>query len=234
MQSTLVSLYDCNLRGGDGGHNGAAAGDGGAALRLSNGAPITGACCSGSQFQGGRGGDGLDWLCGEGGYGGNGIVVGSQTSVRLLANTFVQGMGGSWYANFSQGQPAPAISGFGAVHTDSESSLVMTTDRLARAGSVIDIRVAGSPGQTISLLLSRAPTFQILPSWHGTMLSSPGKGSVEVSLGTIPANGILQTRYTAPPMPAGFASVPVFVQAYRDDPVLGPKLAAGTCITLLP
>ena len=100
--------------------------------------------------------------------------------------------------------------------------------------SVVDIIVQGVPGKSISVSLSRAPTFQILPSWHGTMLSLPGKGSVQVPIGVIPANGMLQTRYLAPRLPAGITSLPVYVQAYRDDAALGPKLAAGTCLTLLP
>lgn len=83
------------------------------------------------------------------------------------------------------------------------------------------------------MLVSRTPTFQILPSWRGTLLSNPSKGSVAVPLGTIPANGVLHSRYLVPPLPTGVTSMTVFVQAYRTDPVLGPKLAAGTGVTLL-
>ncbi|MBL8857432.1 MAG: hypothetical protein JNL28_02860 [Planctomycetes bacterium] len=231
IKSSLVSLYDCILRGGRGGHNGGEGGRGGSGGVLVNGLPITAVCSSGSTFRGGKGGDGVDGISGYPGRGGNGLYLNTGTSARLLDNAFVPGLPGfSWgwggYAGLN-------ITGGGVVHTDTESRLVMTTDRYARAGSVVDLRLQGAPGQQMKLILSRASTFQILASWHGTMLSSPGKGSVVVPLGPIPASGVLQTRYTVPPLPTGLGATSVFVQAYRDDPILGPKLAAGSTITLL-
>ena len=174
----------------------------------------------------------MDGISGYPGRGGDGLYLSPGSSARLLDNTFVPGLPG--YSAGWAGYQGANITGGGTVHTDTESRLVMSTDRLARAGRVVDVRVQGTPGQDITLILSRTPTFQILPSWHGTMLSLQNKGSVEVPIGRIPANGILQTRYVAPPLPAGLASVPVFVPAYGEDAVLGPKLAAGTCVTLLP
>jgi hypothetical protein len=107
-------------------------------------------------------------------------------------------------------------------------------DRLAHTGNPVGIQIFGDPGQQIELLLSRAPTFQILPSWRGTLLALPGAGSVVVPLGTIPASGSLSTQFVAPPVPTGSQSVNIFVQSYRADPILGPKLSAGRTLTVLP
>jgi hypothetical protein len=110
----------------------------------------------------------------------------------------------------------------------------MVADRIARAGSVIDLRLEGTPGQQVELLVSRAPTFQVFPSWHGALLAQPGKNSVTVPLGTIPSTGVLFTRYVAPPLPTGVPAMNVFIQSYRVDPLLGPKLATGSSLTLVP
>ncbi|MBL8858147.1 MAG: hypothetical protein JNL28_06580 [Planctomycetes bacterium] len=235
VQSTLVSLYDCLALGGRGGDNGSEGGAGGAGCRTIAGTLPTGAFASGSTFRGANGGDAWDFLLPvTGGAGGTGMLVGPSTGVRLLGNTFSAGAGGiSYFGNYPPGAPGTQLSGGGSIFTDPESRLVMTTDRFARAGTVVNVRIQGTPGQVIHLLVSRAPTFMILPSWRGTLVSLPGKGSVDVPVGAIPANGVLQTRYQVPPIPGGATSATVFMQAYRFDAVLGPKLAAGTTITLL-
>lgn len=169
------------------------------------------------------------------GGGGNGLFVSPSTGVHLLAYQALGGTGGiAHFGDQPPGVNGTPISGGGSIFIDPETRIKMTTDRLVRAGSVVDMRIEGAAGQEIKLLVSRAPTFQILPSWRGTLLSQPGKGSVEVSLGRIPASGVLFTRYVAPALPPGLQAMTVFVQPYRDDPVLGPKLGTGSSLTLVP
>lgn len=235
IESTLVSLYDCKCFGGRGGDNATNGGAGGAGCRTIAGSGLTGAFASGSRFQGAKGGDAWDSIGpAQGGPGGPGLHVGPSSMVHLLDNLYFGGAGG--LSNFGAYPPGPAgvaLGGGGSISQDPESHLVMTTERLARAGTIVDVTIQGTPGQDMYLIVSREPTFQILPSWRGTLLTQQGKGSVIVRVGRIPLNGVLQTRYQVPPLPAGVTSSTVFIQAVRSDMAAGPKLAAGTSITLL-
>jgi hypothetical protein len=152
----------------------------------------------------------------------------------LLDNVYVGGAGGlSYFGTFPPGAPGLGFGGGGTIFHDPESRLVMTAERVVRAGSHVDVVVQGTPGQQIRLIASPTPTFQILASWRGTLLSLPGKGAADVYVGQIPANGVLRTRYDVPHHASAGAASTVFLQAYRTNAVLGPKLAAGTSIVLL-
>ncbi|MDZ4771811.1 MAG: hypothetical protein SGI72_01615 [Planctomycetota bacterium] len=241
VTSTLTALYDCSCIGGGGGHD-ANGGAGGPGCGISSGTLLSGAFASGTSFQGGNGGNSwgaFPFLVGS--SGGHGLVVGSSTSARVLNVVFSGGAGGFKVSEpgvppappGAQGASGASFSSSGPIFFDTESKLVMTTDRVAHGGTVVTLRVQGLAGQNIRLLVSRSSTFQILPSWRGTLLSALGKGAVDVPMGTIPASGLLERRYLVPQLPAGATSGAVFVQAYRFDPVLGLKLSAGTTVTLL-
>lgn len=232
--ATLASLYDTFCIGGRGGSNGTVGGAGGAGCRTTAGTSQTGVFASATTFAGGNGGDAWDYFNSGAGAGGTGLIVGPSTGAHLLAQQTFGGWGGvAFFGGFPPGANGAPMSSGGSIFTVPESALRMTTDRVAHAGSRVNVRVQGTPGQVIYLRVSPEPTFKILPSWHGTLLSLRSPGSEDTLLGTIPASGILQRRFLVPELPAGATSSIAYVQAYRADPVLGPKLSAGTSITLL-
>lgn len=236
VRATLVSVYDSTLAGGRGGSNGTTGGPGGAACRTVGGTTTTGVFASGSSFTGGNGGDGYDGIIwSEGGDGGPGLLVGAGTTVQLLDGQFVGGTGGvAAYNIFPVGADGSAQVILGSAFTYPVSSIGFDSMTLVRGGDRARLEVTGAPGESVRLVVSSAPTFQVLPSWRGVRLSAVGTRKVDRVLGTIPSSGVLIGHVRMPPLPAGTSSRTYYLQAYRADPVGGPTLAAGYAVNVIP
>ena len=236
VRATIVSLYDAMLVGGRGGSNGTTGGEGGAACRTIAGASTTGVFASGSSFTGGDGGDGYDGIIwSEGGDGGSGLFVAAGTTVQLLGDQFSGGSGGiAAYDIFPAGSNGLGQVISGTAFTYPGTSVGFEAMTLARGGDQVRLEIQGTPGESVRLVVSSTPTFQVVPSWRGVRLSAIGGRKVDRALGTIPSSGVLVDHVRMPQLPAGTPSRTYYVQAYRADPVGGPTLAAGYAVTVIP
>lgn len=180
-----LALYDCVLRGGDGGaattdvsaQDGGRGGDG---LRVDAG-EVT---ASGTSFAGGDGGtSGVLVLgagsvrCGAAGAGGNGIgqptpALGS-VDLRLLACTFSVGTGGDAFdplACPSAALGAPTQLALGSIDGLSGTSFGHVAPSPVRAGEMLTFQITGEPGSLCVLGLSPTPSISWEPLLGGAVL----------------------------------------------------------------
>lgn len=235
VSGALVAIHESTALGGRGGDNGGAGGVGGAGCRFVAGSGTTGGLLSGVALTGGRGGDGYDYIYSEGGSGGAGLVVGAGTSAQVLDVVLAGGNGGqACFGVFPDGPDgAPSIV-TGALFPFVVQSLeCATTDPIAREGTTSRLSISGSPGEEVYLWISRATTFQPLPSWRGVVLTQNAMPARAMVLGPIPASGVLELDVTWPELGAGIVHRTVFVQAWKRDAAGGNTLGEMASFVVL-
>jgi len=239
--ASLVTAYGSVVRGGDGAPStcyeflGNEAGDGGHARD----SILFGA---NSSFRGGRGGDigvGLDFACPIAGEGGDGIQA-SNSEIRLFDTATIAGTGGGGlYPGCGGDCFSPGYAGSsreGSTFSDLlGDARILSSQTPASAGTTTTVRLGGSPGDQVALLISgTTATAEFVPAWHGMLLvPRPGPGGTTRVLraGSIPASGTLGVPLALPPVASART---FFVQALFRDAHGEFYLSGARSLTVLP
>ncbi len=239
-QSSMIALYDCDVRGGRGGTGNTAMGAyrGGDAITLSDDLELGELLfASRSHIEGGGGGITNCLLEDpQGGDGGHGLTMGGTLSVHLLDDTVLGGFpstgGNPFRGGIVTGTSGTPIVG-GPPFQYVVSSLELSLPAVARAGTFLTLTFAGDPGDHVYLNDELTTTFALVPSWRGVVIApfpSATSGPARARRwGVIPASGVLTQVYRAPALPAGVEAQTRFLQAYR---IRANGLTLGSFATL--
>ena len=233
VQSSRVSLHDCQCTGGQGGppygdRQGCPGGDG---CRVLGSASLLHA--SGSTFQGGNAADGhdqmdcLDFLAGDGGPGGNGIATMAPGSpapqVILLDTTLVVGAGGQggtgacgpdgldgppgMQMELAPGTQLTQIPG-------SNRRMIMPVP--VRESAPVSLTFTGVPGDSVRLTMWDQAGFVFVPTYNGVLLERAPLLR-RINLGIVADTGALTATIAFPALPPGVQARLYFLQPYFID-----------------
>jgi hypothetical protein len=183
--STVV-LYDCTLQGGEGGTAGCQGGGGG------DGCHVVGATmiASNTAFAGDDGGDAWDFLCYEGGNGGDGIELNAFSQAHLLACTFAVGAGG-WSGTTGEYSPSGVpIAGPGTAVQHPGTARQLSATPLDVEQSQWNVTVNGEPGDSVWIAYSTEPGFSLPSPTTGALLVPSGSANFRTHI-VVPMSGTL-------------------------------------------
>lgn len=183
-----VALYDCTLTGGRGSGATLPGGKGGAGCRVTN----FGVFASGATLKGGNGGSGDAGFCGNGGAGGDALVV-NGAQAQLLELTLVAGAAGPPDLCGYWPPPVPGqqvVSNGGVVTYLAGAARKLTAPPQVNDNAPIPFTITGQPGDSAWLVVARAPRFLYQPALNG-VLTVPMPTLSVVPLGTIGSSGTL-------------------------------------------
>lgn len=219
-----VAMWDCILRGGDGG-NGVATScgvcDAGSGARGGSGCRVTNGYLfvANSQLYGGDGGNGGDsggccYLCGgcpgSGASGGDGILVIQAAppfpAVEAVADLLLPGNGGHPGHNYTyccngggtgaQGLPISAPAG--SVSETQAPVRILLAPRVVHETTSVSLDFHGVPGDQVSTYLAAGPEFVRNATFHGVNLTQTPPSARVLIFGTIPASGVLHAQFAFP------------------------------------
>ena len=209
---SAVALYDCLIRGGNGGDSvGMNGGNGGDGYH----APTGGFFSSGTAFRGGDGGSETDfvpWF--QGGNGGDGIVSGRNSNIHLLDSTYGGGAGGFSFDG-TNGTPGVGLDGGGIVEQLNGTRRKCTAASITAPASQLAVTITGQPGDQVYLPSSNQSFFKYRPGMHGTWLIAAPRLMTAQPIGVIPASGVLVTQI--PIASSGSGAVVTTVQGLVVD-----------------
>lgn len=216
VQHSTVTLYETDVSGGDGADavfsppfQDGFAGPGGDGVSLVGSTLIA----VGSSIRGGAGGDGLDTgtSCRPAADGGDGLV--GDGAVVRNDTVIAGGAAGTDPTNC----PSVGMDGVDIALTSGQVQAVNETVRSyhvespIRVGQPATTTYSGVPGEPLGLLMSTSAITTYFPAVKGTLLV--GNPLVFVSLGVVPASGVLQFAVPVPNiLPAGIEGIVVFEQ----------------------
>ena len=241
---SMVTLYDCELEGGRGGHptsSSTKGGSGGCGYFSANARLFA----SGSTFTGGQGGKGGDGDAfgggGDGGDGGHGIhLTGGASVIHLLDNGLMEGQGGSggnagpWYPAGDKGEPGEPLKVDGGVVDDlpgTAHTFVMASP--LRENDTVDLTFTGEPGDLAALFLGTGPDGFYVPDLRGQWLLSFAPPPALFIFGTIPPSGELSFSTVIPSMGPGFTAVTFYTQSLFGNSLGDPILGSPVVLTIL-
>lgn len=233
--SSRLALMDSVLVGGAGA-GAAEGGPGSEGLQLHSTVPGRGAFVMGSTVRGGPGGPGFeDTLMYPGGNGGTGVQVTGLARMHLFSSTIAGGNGGpACCSGYPGGLSGVPVGGLGLEHGYSGQHLQIRAPSVVHPGQSVTFEARGTPGVVVRLFASTDARFFHVPSWRGVLV--PGVPAVDdgMTMGVIPASGVLSVSYLVPALASGVSSRHLFVQAYRTDPSGGYALSNARCVTVVP
>ena len=207
---SAIALYDCIVKGGQGGEEGSpAGGDGGAGCRVTN----WGIFLSGTSIAGGTGGGGDYIGCNTSGSGGDALVV-TGAQALILDSTLTAGPAGNfgcWYGSPGQALVATGSSVVNLPGTRKK----LTAPWLAGDASALPLSLTAQAGDAFYFLFARGPTFMPQPSVNGVWAVPPPVGAAAPLLGIVPAGGSLQ--------------VPLQIRDLGGSPVATRYFGQGHC-----
>jgi len=234
VRDARTAWMSCEVRGG----RGAAASDGAPgrdALSLQATLPGCGLFSLSSRFIGGNGGNALeDTFESYGGAGGNGISAGITTHLHLFGSVLQGGIGGGAMYPAAVAPSGVGLTGAPSTYQYTGAPLVIRAPSVAHVGSTIEFRAQGTPGTVVKLFASTQARFHYVPSWRGVLVPTTAASDSGMTMGTIPASGVLTVPYTVPQLSSGVPSRNLFVQAYRSDSAGGWALSDARCVTVVP
>lgn len=216
-RSSHLALYDCALEG-DGGLDAPPFSiPAGAGLHLDGSTAIA----FGGAFLGGPGNGGVT--------GPGALVLHVQANLRIHGTMLLGGPGAS-----GSGPPYVLQDG-GTLVERPEVAPRMDVQSPVREGQTVPMTFRAVPGETIHLLVSRAPG-----DWR-TSHGAVGPRVLDkilfvLPMGVVPASGVLETTFTAPPIPGDFHSFyfqPVALDGRPGVAFRQKKLGAPTQVHLL-
>ena len=232
VKSSRVATWGTVFEGGDG--NDAAlilssAGAGGTGMNLSRQAELFGFL---SLFQGGTGGDSLDFSSDWCGRGGAGLYARNHAKAFEQGCIFLGGEGGI-AKNF------PKVCDDGAP-TDVVGPLVplpglprgLEGPRVLREGEMGQLMAYGVAGDRVSLAWSGRTAFRHAPKLEGGWISPPTAIALD-PIGTIGGNGQLQWSFTAPDLPIGTEAKVAYVQLITRGANGSVRLGSPITIVIL-
>jgi hypothetical protein len=230
--SSNVALWQSALIGGVGGPGlpGAAGSPGGGGLVLNGGS----LALDGSQVTGGKGGLGGPGAASPspGGQGGPGLSA-NGTLVRRTASSVLGGAGGAPGApGGTPGSPgaATALTG-GALLDHPGPARDLSVSSPVRAGDTITFKFGVEPCDTLLLLASPATASHWLAAPKATLV--PEAPFTLIVLALPCTSGTLTFPAATGPLPAGVASLDVFLQAVHLNHVEGKRMGPFSVLTLL-
>jgi hypothetical protein len=194
-QSSSVGLYDCTLRGGNGGDGWCLVGSGGTGCFAVG--PFLFA--SGCTFQGGN--VGVPTTGAQSNCGGNGLYSGSGVA-HYVACSFQAGQSGYFQCN-----PAAPIAGNATFVAHAYDVTHATGGTVAEAGGAFPLTINGAPGATVFLAASRGTAFRYMPAIESLRLVPFPILLPTMPLGTIPPSGVMQVGLVMPTSIAGAGEV---------------------------
>lgn len=206
---STVSLYACPVQGGRGGNS-------------YSGTTGLGGCCPAYQGDGGDGirGEGSSFIYLDGTF-----PVGGQRGDHDCDGFFCSG---TRCDNKNFDGEDVKLEGGSTLHTASHPRLYFEAPSVARGDESLPVLLVGPEGAHAFLLWSEDPHRRWLGESIGILhLDSHQLGFV--SLGKIPAGGVLQTDVTLPPIPPGDDSLRTYFQVFA----LGPARVLGNPRSLL-
>jgi len=189
ITGSTVALYECSLRGS----NGVDLAEPGAPGLVVDDSAVTLYASSA------EGGVGFPCALGfEPADGGPGVRISGGGTLDVIGSTVTGGAGGSGGSGCFDGNPGldyDVVSG--TVNLLANTPRILTTTSPARPGTPTTLTLTGVPGDTVHLLLGTEPsTFSTLGMSVGPIVVPPT--AMMISLGSIPAGGVLTTNYTFP------------------------------------
>lgn len=189
--ASTLCLHKCDCTGGDGGNAGEMPGRGGRGCAATG----NGFFASGTTFRGGRGGDAWDFVLSDGADGGDGLFLGANTGVHLLACTEVGGAGG--HGLDSDGQPGVPRTGPGIAVEHPGASRWVAGPRIARDAASAAITFHGTQGDSVLEQGSSALDFHLFPGATGFRFILPPLTDLTTPA-VIPAAGSVGGSLPAP------------------------------------
>ncbi len=242
LANSRAVLFGCELVGGDGmGCSfdfGEGPGDGGNGCT----AVATQVFLSGCNVTGGQGGFNGESFPLAGGDGGNGIAALAASEATLLDTVSTGGAAGGSFAG-APGSAGLAIQGTGQVRISNAASEDHDMPVFVQGQSVHPIEVQGEPGAEAFLYLANSAAFffdLLVTSGSPAVGQAAALPRARVSLGTIPASGVLNATVGIPAVPPNATTFPVeFIITTRRGAlkaVFGAPLRAVAvqCNTLQP
>ncbi len=235
-----VALYDSEIVGGAGGTDQVCSnyaygdgGDGGWGAWIVNGTLFA----SGSTFRGGDGGDAsaMTTLFVFGGDGGTAIVAHASapnaTAVHLLDSRLIPGAGGALLPPVPPGsipgQPGLPVytSGNVTVTNYPGPAHLLSAPRIVREGSMLDLTLAGPPGDALGWFVSGRANWMLDAPFAGVRLYQQMPPGRFARIGMIPGSGVLHHAVPLGMLPQGSDARVHHVQSVSS---LGGVLRLGT------
>ena len=220
LESSRGALWGCRLEGGAGMSCsfdfGDGPGEGGAGLHA-EGSDLFLSGCTSTGGAGGINGDSLPLPGGDGGHGANTDAL---ARLFIVDTASTGGAGGSSFAgpNGADGQP---YVGAGLVRPLTGASEGHDTPIFVRAQSLHPIEVRGEPGALARLsLVDQAPFFFDAARAAGGALGASPMPTQQITLGPIPASGVLNTSIGIPALPPTATTLELtFLVVTRQGPM---------------
>ena len=242
LSDSVVAMFDCTVKGGNGqdfhpipsGTADATAGDDG--LELHGGALHL----SGGSVQGGKGGNGpMNPAFGCAGEdGGDGVFM-ADGSPSLVVNdvAIAGGAGGTAPSSCPGGQPEPGDPGEAILVQSGSAETIPGTARLLALGGpaienhVVNLEVAGVPGDVVLLLIGLQPGLVPKPA-HGGALLVPAPLLV-TPLGVLGDPAQVDLPFVVPELGPGVATVHACVQGVFKPTAGAALLGSGSLLIAL-
>jgi len=204
-----------------------------------------------STFRGGNGGaggpddydpfTGIYTPAGTDGDGGNGVFLGSlpptvlDPHIERQQSSFTGGLDGGYMGSCGYaGSPGQGIKvSNGSVGTVTAGVRTISLQSLAYESSVIQLTASGASGERVYLMFSQFPDFQYDASLAGCRLLRQPMLASNLSIGTIPPSGTLQTPILLRRLPPSDETGTFMVQAAFVAPNGAVQLSNGTAIALV-
>jgi predicted outer membrane repeat protein len=200
---SAVALYDCDLRGGDGGQYGYQGGNGGHGAHQMD----YGVFASGSTFTGGTGGYAADFLAAYGGDGGDGLRVEASAQAQLVDNVYIRGAHGqSFLGPPYDGEDGHPTFGAGIFNYLPQSARHFSAPSIIGELGSLAVQVSGDPGDQIFVIESATPAWLLSSPFFGIWLvPKPGQLSWAgaTTLGASGSATIQRTMPSVAPPPSG-------------------------------
>lgn len=229
-------IQDSSLRGGHGGHCANIGGDGGHGVRILRGSLQI----QGTGTTGGDGGGGCySWT--QGGQGGSGLRVRFSSTAECF-DTHASGGAGGHVPHPSlpgrEGRPGPPTGGPGELNQIPGQFRTYDTPTLATGGSMVLVRVQGTPEDESSWGFSRWTRLEPLGarghSAVGTWTLMGPSAMPPTPFGTVPAGGFLDVNVPVPNLPPSSSGAWIFSQGWSLPTTGSPTLGTARPLLLLP
>ena len=240
-----ISLWDCELRGGDGGYVDTFLPSTNAGANGGNGATVHGGTLflSASTLTGGDGGGGgyapNILACGPGGDGGHGLqLAGAAPIARQLDGSIEAGKGApaggagappQCSPDGVDGDPILIIAGIHTLLPGESRSLTLQSN--AREQLSLSLDMHGQAGDSVFGLVSASSDCVYLPTHQGVL--TPTLPAILVPLGVLPALGSAQLLAAIPNLGSGIQDVRIFMQCAHVGPTGAIQLGAPSTTVLL-
>jgi hypothetical protein len=225
VESSVVTLADCEVEAGYGATADRQGGQGGMGLNVVSGSAVA----SGGSWEGGDGGGAFDYIgIVYGGNGGHGILAAPGSVVWERGALLLGGAGGGSLTG-DVGAPGLPIYGPATQFAGAARSLAVTAP--SYTAGTLSVTLTGQPGDLALLFVSATPGQFSSLKFGGSLLV--GGAALTVPLGVLPAGGQLMLGSPVPAI-APLVELPIFLQGLAGVPGDTAFTGAATIILVDP